>query len=48
LLERLNAPRGGSQPVVTPDGKYLFYYAGGKFYWVNAKIIEEIKPKELK
>lgn len=46
LLERLNTPRGGSQPVMSPDGRYLFYYAGGKFYWVDAKIIEELKPKE--
>ena len=48
VLERINAERGGSQPLVTPDGKYLFYYAGGKFYWVDAKIIEDLKPKELK
>jgi len=46
LLEKLNAPRGGSQPVVTPDGKYLFYYSGGKFYWVDAKIINDLKPKD--
>lgn len=46
LLEKLNASRGGSQPYVTPDGKYLFHYAGGRFYWVKAKIIEELRPKE--
>ena len=48
LLERLNTPRGGSQPVMSPDGRYLFYYAGGKFYWVDAKIIKELKPKDFK
>lgn len=48
LLEKVNASRGGSQPSVTPDGKYLFYYAGGKFYWMNAKIIDDLKPKNLK
>ena len=48
LLKRLNTTKGGSQPVVTPDGKYLFYYALGKFYWVNAKIIKEFKPQESK
>jgi len=48
LLEKLNAPRGGSQPIVTPDGKYLFYYAGGKFYWIDAKIIETLKSDEFK
>jgi Tol biopolymer transport system component len=44
LLEKINAPRGGSQPVVTPDGKYLFYYSEGKFYWMDAGIIEDLKP----
>ncbi len=44
LLEKINAPRGGSQPVVTPDGKYLFYYSKGKFYWMDAEIIEDLKP----
>lgn len=48
LLEKLNAPRGGSQPVVTPDGRYLVYYAGGGFHWVDAKIIEDLRPNELK
>ena len=46
LLEKLKAPRGGSQPIVTPDGKYLFYYSGGKFYWISAEIIEDLRPKE--
>jgi hypothetical protein len=44
LLEKIDAPRGGSQPIVTPDGKYLFYYSGGKFYWMDAGIIEDLKP----
>lgn len=33
---------------VSTDGKYLFYAAKGDIYWVSAKIIEELKPKELK
>jgi hypothetical protein len=48
LLEKLNAPRGGSQPNVTPDGKYLFCYSGGEFFWMDAKIIDDLKPKKLK
>ena len=48
VLARINAPRGGSQPLVTPDGKYLFYYTGGKFYWMDAKVIEDLKPNELR
>ena len=40
-------------PSVSPDGKYLFFTKfteGGHedFYWVSAKIIEDLKPKGLK
>ena len=40
-------------PGVSPDGKYLFFTRpngenNGDIYWVNAKIIEELKPEELK
>lgn len=36
-------------PSVTPDGKYLFFLRvsdGSDFFWVSAKIIENLKPKE--
>ena len=32
---------------VTPDGKYIFLIARD-VYWVSAKVIEELKPKESK
>jgi len=40
-------------PGVSPDGKYLFFTRpngenNGDIYWVSTKIIEELKPKELK
>jgi len=38
-------------PSVTPDGKYLFFLRvsdGSDFFWVDAKIIEDLKPKGLK
>lgn len=39
-------------PLVSPDGKYLFFTTGepNKFdiYWVDAKIIEQLKPEILK
>ena len=39
-------------PYVSPDGRFLFYtrqQAGVfEYCWVDAKIIEEFKPKELK
>ena len=35
-------------PAISPDGKYIFFESNGDIYWVSAKIIEELKPKELK
>jgi len=36
-------------PWVSPDGKCLFFVRGfGDVYWVSAKIIEELRPKEKK
>ncbi len=35
-------------PQVSPDGKYLFFIRGaGDFYWVDTKIIEDLKPTQL-
>jgi hypothetical protein len=44
---------GGTErfPSVTPDGEYLFFLRvskGSDFFWVDAKIIGDLKPKELK
>ena len=36
---------GGLSPRISPDGKYLFYVNGG-MWWMPAKFIEELKPKE--
>ena len=33
---------------ISPDGKYLFFGRNGDIYWVRTKIIEELKPDELK
>jgi Tol biopolymer transport system component len=37
-------------PIISPDGKFLFFTAGerGKsdIYWVDARIIEELRPGE--
>lgn len=36
-------------PGISPDGKFLFYLGHTMdIYWVDAKIIEQLKPKELK
>jgi len=43
---------GGNCPIVSQDGKYLFFLDifEGKWqrYWVSVQIIEELKPKNLK
>jgi len=35
----------GNQPRISPDGKYIFFVGNdSQAYWVDAKIIEELKP----
>jgi len=39
-------------PSVSPDGKYLFYESSRNddvmnIYWADAKIIRDLRPKEL-
>jgi hypothetical protein len=33
---------------LSPDGKCLFYHANHDIYWVDARVIEEMKPREMK
>ncbi len=47
--ERINLYLGyGRFPVVSPDGKYLFYMTHDGIFWVNTSFIEDLKPDELK
>jgi len=47
LGEKLN--RDGNQPRISPDGKYIFFVGSdSQAYWMDAKIIKDLKPKELK
>lgn len=34
-------------PAVSPDGRYFFFARSKNIYWVDAKIIEKLKPKKL-
>jgi Tol biopolymer transport system component len=47
----LNTVESDWCPTVSPDGKYLFFTrnstGNGDIYWVDAKIIEELKPDKL-
>jgi hypothetical protein len=43
-----NTNLNGSLPKFSPDGKYFFFSKEGDIYWVDAKIIQDMKPEELK
>ena len=43
-LDHFNHLEKSSIPMLTPDSKYLFFSSGGDIYWVDAKIIEELRP----
>lgn len=51
-FELLNTADSDWFPTVSPDGKYLFFTRNitgkGDIYWVDAKVIENLKPEELK
>ncbi len=48
----INSDKSENRPYVSPDGRYLFYTSTKRgnrdIYWVNAGIIEDLKPDELK
>jgi ankyrin repeat protein len=52
LGPEVNSPSIELCPVVTADGKYLFFLSqrGGEShaYWVDAKVIEKLRPAELR
>jgi hypothetical protein len=47
-LTRHGLHPGARNASISPDGKYLFYGYEGDIWWVDASILEKIKPKELK
>jgi Tol biopolymer transport system component len=48
----INSTAHDDRPRLTTDGKYMFFlrenHESLDIYWVDAKIIEELKPKEVK
>ncbi len=51
LGDKINTQGHERSPYLSPDGKYLFFWRvtnGSDIYWVSTKIIEELKPTELK
>ena len=48
LGEGINTENYEALPYLSPDGKYLFFTRvidQGDIYWIDAKIIEELRPK---
>ena len=48
LGNRINTSASEGFPSLSYDGKYLFFDRNEDIYWVDAKIIEDLKPEELK
>ena len=50
--DTINSPSMEYCPFLSPDGQYLFFTSGrsgnGDIYWVDARIIERLKPAEVK
>ena len=44
----VNTKEHEGYPIVSPDGRYLFFVRNGDVYWVDAKIVEDLKPTELR
>ena len=48
---KINSDKYDYCPILSPDGKYLFFSSyrtgNGDIYWVDAKVIEELKPDKL-
>jgi hypothetical protein len=49
---KINSDKSENRPYVSPDGKYFFYASTKRgnrdIYWVDTRIIEELKPKDLR
>ncbi len=52
--EKTNTVQEENWPVISPDGKYIFFCSNidsktgfPDVYWVDAKIIEELRPEEI-
>jgi hypothetical protein len=48
LDETINATKTEGIPTVSPDGKYLFFHRESDIYWVDTKVLEKLKPMEIK
>lgn len=43
-LTRHGIPPEGGIASISPDGRYLFFGAGGDIYWVSTRLVEDLRP----
>ncbi len=43
LSKKIGVKNSARFPCISPDGKYFFFLSDGDIYWVDAKIIEDIR-----
>jgi Tol biopolymer transport system component len=48
LGSNINTSASEGFPSLSFDGKYIFFDRNGDIYWVNTKIIKDLKPKNLR
>ncbi len=48
LSAKLGLPGGEMLATISPDSRYLFFCNRGDIWWVDARIIDSLKPDELK
>ena len=46
LGDDINTPATEFGPMVTPDGKYVFYCTRWDIYWFSAEVIERMRPRQ--
>jgi hypothetical protein len=44
LGDEVNSGGHVTCPALSPDGKYLFFQRGGDIWWVDAKVVFDLKP----
>jgi hypothetical protein len=48
LNSTINSTDNQYCPSISPDGKYLFFTKQGDLWWVDAKVVKDLKPADVK
>jgi dipeptidyl aminopeptidase/acylaminoacyl peptidase len=48
LNDDVNAAGTVTCPAISPDGKYLFFHRNSDIYWVDARVVYDLRPSELR